>query len=313
MTAQRRWFSGCVAAVAVVVASSADGATAQPPTASTGPSVSASVDKAAPGEQLTIRIAGFTTNAVTVSVCGNEGRRGSSDCNLPASLGVSNPAGGVPVEVLFTVSAPPTTCPCVIRASDNNNDQVAVVPIRVIGHPLGPVEGAPDLEDSITMSVDVADPERTALEMARAGLGGPIAYELTVTIKNRTTVALRNVILNGSVGAPDADNPDNVEIANPDVLQPGETYVATATHEVPAMQWGELQWTVTALGTGNAVAASDTTSRQPTMLVFAVAFACFALFLIPLRHVVARHKRRREQRELEDLMEAGEGRQLIDV
>ena len=71
-------------------------------------------------------------------MCGNLAKRGSTDCNMPASQGVRLYHVDDSPLTAFVVSAPPGTCPCVIRASSDTGE-VAYAPIEIRGVPTGPV------------------------------------------------------------------------------------------------------------------------------------------------------------------------------
>ena len=80
------------------------------------PSVAIDRPEVAPGEHVVLTIEGFTATSVTVSVCGNEDRRGSADCNMAASQSVDMHTDGAPSTAEIPVAAPPVgTAPMAAR------------------------------------------------------------------------------------------------------------------------------------------------------------------------------------------------------
>lgn len=252
------------------------------------PSITAP-ENATPGERITVRVSGFDTEVVTVTVCGNEARRGSSDCNLPGSKAIGTAGNPAPVESDLIVVLPPTTCPCVLRATSRDGTQVAVTPIGILGHPLGPVQGQPPVSDVVELDVSAEPVDGTTLDRIRRALGGPATYELTVEVTNTSGVTLRNLVLSGSVST-DGDEPTLIAIPKPEAIGPGDTYEVVVEHRLGALQIGETEWTATVGGAGDSVSASTTTSYDPRLLIVAILLIAFLLLLIPLRHIVARHR-----------------------
>ena len=91
-------------------------------------------------DRVIVTIDGFEARVVTLSVCGNEGRRGSADCNMVASKGLRLDGDGTATTAQFGISAPPVPCPCIVRVASRNADEVSVVPIKISGHPTGEVQ-----------------------------------------------------------------------------------------------------------------------------------------------------------------------------
>ena len=53
-----------------------------------GPTITVDRPSIKAGDRVLVTLDGFEGTAVTISVCGNEARRGSADCNLTASEGL---------------------------------------------------------------------------------------------------------------------------------------------------------------------------------------------------------------------------------
>ena len=62
---------------------------------------------------------------------------------MVASEGIGLHRDGPTTQRDFVITAPSTTCPCVLRGSSPSNDEVAVAPIELIGHPVGQIVGSP--------------------------------------------------------------------------------------------------------------------------------------------------------------------------
>jgi hypothetical protein len=255
-----------------------------------GPAITAP-ENAVPGERITVRVSGFTTEVVTVSVCGNEARRGSADCNLPGSKAIGTSGNTAPLESDFIVVLPPTTCPCVLRATSRDGTQMAVTPLGILGHPLGPVQGQPPVSDVVDLDVAAEPVDGTTLDRLRRALGGPATYELTVEVTNTSGVTLRNLVLSASV-ATDGEEPTTIVVPKPEAIGPGDTYEVVVEHEIGALDIGTTEWTAEVSGAGDSVSASTTTSYDSRLLIVAILLIVFLLLLIPLRHIVARHRER---------------------
>ena len=80
-----------------------------------GPIVSLDRKELEPGQRVVLNIDGFESLNVTISVCGNDARRGSVDCNMYASEGLKLDTDGTSTVIQIPVAAPPVPCPCVIR------------------------------------------------------------------------------------------------------------------------------------------------------------------------------------------------------
>jgi hypothetical protein len=66
--------------------------------------------------------------------------------------------------------------------STSTNDQVAIVPIVIIGHPVAPVVN-PDVSERLPLDVSVVANESSEgfFEVVRSSLGGAINYDVTIT------------------------------------------------------------------------------------------------------------------------------------
>lgn len=256
----------------------------------TGPVVKLNHTEVAAGDLLLVTIDGFTAPTVTVATCGNEARRGSADCNMVHSKGVRIQGAGSPTVTKVGVFAPPVGCPCVIRVSSQSNDEVVIVPITLIGHPIEPVVGGPNLaEPLVAVTVAAREKPRDLVGRARSSLGGQVTYEVTVTVKNLTTAPLHQVKLFGSVGRNANDELAALTLGDPAEIGPGQTWKQVVSADVPAPSLSPIQWQIVASQAGPKVIATATTRHRPMLLMLLAMALAVAISLLVIR---ARMRRR---------------------
>ena len=288
MSRPRRALAVALAALlAATLVASAVGAQEGEPT---GPSIVLDRTSIRPGERVLVTLDGFDGTAVTISVCGNRAQRGSPDCNLTASEGLGLDTDGTPTMTEFPVAAPSTTCPCVVMASTTSYGEVAVAPIELIGHPVGPVVGSSTLE-AVAVTVDVKRAPRGVLASLRAAVGGPTTYDVTVSVRNRSTATLEKIVLEGSAGRSRDGDLRALDLPPPPALAPGETWTHVARTEVPAPAVGTFAFTVTASGSGPAVSTVQTTRTLPLGLLLVV-----GMLVVDVGAIAWRRRRRRLRR-----------------
>jgi hypothetical protein len=244
------------------------------------------------GDTVSIRISGFTSSFVSISTCGNEARRGSVDCNLVSSKGLRLDANGASDDVVV-VAEPPMKCPCVIRVASDANDEVATVPLRVVGHPTGPVVEPSLIDDAVGLTVDARAATDGFLDWARGAMGGSALYSITVEVANRTTTTLRNVRLFGSVGRGETDELVPIDVPNPGAIAPGSTWTETVYVRVPTPSVGSFRFRMTAAGAGATVDASVVQRHSTPLLLGVLAFLVLDVMVLIVR---ALDRRRRRQR-----------------
>jgi hypothetical protein len=276
--------------VAAATALLPDVATAQD---ADGPSITADRVDVSPGESVVVTLSGWQANVVTVSVCGNAAARGSGDCNMVASEGIGLHGGGPTTQRDFVVTAPPTNCPCVLRASSPSNDEVAVAQIELIGHPVGPIVGSP-ARRPLEVTVDARRATSGILGALRSSLGGPTPYDVTITLHNASAEPVTSVSLAGSATR-GADDVVTIEIPPPAALPPGETWTQTVRAEVPAPAVGTVEWQVAASGAGPMVAAEQRMRNVPVGLLVLVLVFVVDMVAIAVRRL-SRHRQRADGR-----------------
>lgn len=167
-----------------------------------------------PGAQVKVTVGGFSSRTVTVSVCGNEARSGSSDCNMPESEGIGIDSAGEVEIAEMSIAAPPVPCPCILRAASPNNDEVAVADISLIGHPVAPVTGGEEFQQPIAVTVH-AEPAGAGWGWLRSSLGGATDYAVSIKVENTATYAVDDLEITGTAGGGEGDVEVNLEIPSP--------------------------------------------------------------------------------------------------
>jgi hypothetical protein len=267
----------------------------------TGPVVKLNHTEVAPGDLLLVTIDGFKAQTVTIATCGNEARRGSADCDMVDSKGVRIEATGSPTVTKAGVFAPPVGCPCVIRVSSQTNDEVVVVPITLLGHPIEPIVASPSPDTPlVAVSVDATAAPRGLVGWVRSNLGGSVPYEVTVIVKNLTTGTLHHVTLFGSVGHGAGDEIAPLDLDNPGELAPGQTWTQVVAAEVPAPSLSSVQWQVVASLAGPRVVATATTKHRPVVLLILTMVLVVSFSLLAIRYRMRRRA----------LQEVGAGQEL---
>lgn len=296
-------------------ASASDGST-------TGPTVSLDPAQVKPTDFLTVTIKGFTATYVVISVCGNEARRGSSDCNMPGSEGLridNQGVGGLTIDRI-PIAAPPADCPCVIRVSSRDTGEIAVAPLVLIGHPVSPVVDPVGLGNPIDVAITATPKPSGFLETFRAGLGGPTRYDVTVTVHNHSSVPLTKIKVYGSAGRKSDDNLAQLDLVDPGALKAGQTWRQTVSVVVPAPSFGSVDWSVTASGAGPTVTATSSSRHRPMLLIVIVMILAADIAFLLIRMLIRRHATQDARRAAEDddgLREPGEpidvdSRELVD-
>lgn len=288
MSLARRALAGLVLGLG---ASLALAAAAAAQSAVSSPSISIDRAEAAVGEAVIVTVSGFDARPVTISVCGNEARRGSADCDMRGSRARETQPDS-PVGAELVVDAPPMPCPCVVRASTQDNSVIAVASLVIIGHPVADVVGSSPTDQPLVAAV-VAEPAPTGLsQQLRSSLGGSSRFDLTIRVTNTASFEIGDVAVAAAFTRARFDDTRDVDVPSAGALAPGQTWEHTVRVEVPSLTFGDVEWTATASGQGPPVTATDRTSSFPVLLVV------FGLVLlvdlsILLGRAVARVRRRR--------------------
>lgn len=145
-----RW---AVLSIAALLACGAVAESALAQSTPAGPSVELDRTSLVLGDDVVVTVSGFENRTVSVSVCGNEARRGTVDCDLRGSAGLQLNADLSPTTIQIVVRRPPAPCPCVVRVASRSNDEIALAPVQIRGVPTEPVEGGTTPEESLEVTV----------------------------------------------------------------------------------------------------------------------------------------------------------------
>ena len=258
-----------------------------------GPIVSSSRPKVEVNGRTVLTIDGFISPYVTISICGNEARRGSADCNMSASEGVEV-RGDAPLALQMPVAAPPVDCPCVIRVVGKDSGEVAVTPIVLIGHPIGPLVDPTVFGDLVAVSIVARETPKGALDALRSALGGRTNYSVTVRVKNLATTPLKQVSVSASAGRSAADDSlVSLELEEPGLIGVGQTWQQTVAVVIPSPAFGSTEWRAAVSGAGQTVVGTSITKHRPWLLIVLVMVVVLNTSLLIIRW----RMRRRAARE----------------
>jgi sortase A len=251
------------------------------------PTIALDRSTAHPGDNIVVQFHNWQSRDVTLSICGNLARRGSVDCNIVGSEGV--PISALSPETLsdFVVPVPPTTCPCVIRAANSTQTEIAYAPVVLIGVATGPLVSPSDFSP-IDTTVDVRRVHAGLGAALRSALGGPTAYDVSVTLRNKSADTLTDVRPYGWAGRSKTDQSRTLSFPAVGDLGPGQSWTHVVHVRTPAPHLGRFYWEVSVSGAGPAVHAESVTRDTPWLLVVLV-----ALIIGDIAVIVARRFRRR--------------------
>jgi hypothetical protein len=254
-----------------------------------GPTATADRPEVELGSDLRVTVQGFQSQKVTLAICGNEARRGSGDCNMTSSMAEGLAPDSMPTVITMRVAAPPTPCPCLVRVSSGLDEEVAVAPIRIIGHPVAPVADSPNLNNPFVLTIRAEPVSGGTVGWMRSSLGGPVRYQVTATVRNRSTVPLDVARVAGAAGRSDSSDLVSFTFGEPGTLQPGQTWTQVVTATLPAPSFGTMKWRVSAITTGAPVFATATTDHRPWLLIFIAMILVLDLTWLAMRFLVRRH------------------------
>ncbi|MCD0449011.1 hypothetical protein LO762_07380 [Actinocorallia sp. API 0066] len=172
------------------------------PLGAQGPTVEVDRQEVAPGQTVTVRLAGWPSGNVAIELCGNEGRRGTADCAVGSSATTFVGPQGT-ATALLTVAKPPVGCPCVVSVRPVGGGQARTVPISV--------KGVRTLSEAQRAEADASTPSLTVTRVALEGggfssawFGGPAERTLVFTVKNDGDLPVSDAPVTLAVGrAPD--------------------------------------------------------------------------------------------------------------
>ena len=285
---------------------------AAPGHAQTGPHIELDKTTVSPGDAVIVSMYGFTAPQVTLAVCGNLAKRGSSDCNMSASQSDSvRPDGELTLSQLF-VQAPPVPCPCIVRVSSSTNDEFAVTPIDILGHPVAPVA---DITNGPLIEVEL-DAERvpgSLSDTVGTAIGRSTEYDIAVSVRNITTETLSNVVIRGSGGRSFEDEAATLHFDQPGPIDPGQTWSQTVRAKIPAPAIGKFTWTVDVSGAGETVEADQVTRSNPILLYTLIGILVIDLIVLAVRLMTrGRRRRKRAGSSVDDAWTEGDSAETVE-
>ncbi|MBV8690431.1 MAG: hypothetical protein JOY57_02135 [Actinobacteria bacterium] len=245
-----------------------------------------------PGENIIVQFHNWKARAVTLSVCGNLASRGSADCDLVGSQGVPMSRFSPETVTAFAVTAPPTTCPCVLRASDSLQTEIAYASITLLGVAVGPVVSPADFS-AVTLTMKVARVKRGAGAAVRSSLGGPTTYVVTVVVRNTSVESLTGVRLYGRAGRSQTDQTRTLEFPAVPSIGAGQSWTHRVEVRTPAPHLGRFYWEVSVSGGGRPIHVESVTRDTPWLLILMVAIVVGDLAMMLARRIKRRGLRRR--------------------
>jgi hypothetical protein len=234
----------------------------------------------APGSMVTLRISGFSAKVVTVMVCGNEGRRGSADCNLGAAMAVDVPQDRPVSFAVLTMVTPPSPCPCIVQVASERFDEVAAAPFTLLGHPIAEVQETGESANPLQVSIVAKPAEDGFLTRVRRSLGGSSWYDVTVIVKNASVSTVEAPQLSVTAGRGTTEEQVNVVFPAIGDLEAQAVWRHTERAQLPAPLYGSTQWRATATAYALSTTTTTSTENRPTLLV--VLGGVFALAVLAL-------------------------------
>lgn len=194
---------------------------------------------ASPGEEVVVELIDWPPGPVLVSVCGNNARRGSEDCNLAGTKAVDVYGGARTFRL--RVTSPPIHCPCVVRATTQRTDVVRQAPLDVVGHPSGPEllpEHQPVAASEVPIRARLIDADQGWTGALLPLVAGPTNRTLAVTVRNDSDQAVEQVRIVGSVGR-SRSSAEPIASATIDELAAGEQRTVRIPVRIGVPAWGD--------------------------------------------------------------------------
>lgn len=258
----------------------------KPASAGRVPSVGLVVKEVTVGTTVSLRLSGFTAKVLTIQICGNEGRKGSVDCNVLDAKTVDVPSESKIFLTDFTVTKPPVPCPCIVQVASERFDEVAVAAFTLLGHPIAPVVENGTGSIPLQLSI-VAEPVDGGLwGRARTSLAGATWYDVTVIVQNTSASAVEGTALAVEVGRGTDDVIREVAFPKVGALAPRGTWRETVRLRMTSPVYGTFLWRATTTAFGLSTTATTTTRSQPTLLVVLVLVLAVVVLTLLVRLVL---------------------------
>ncbi|MFI0349092.1 hypothetical protein [Actinomadura sp. 9N407] len=251
------------------------------------PGLSAEPGEAPAGTAVRVRGSAWTPGAmVQVQICGQNAVHGSADCDTRFGVTARIAPTGT-FEAGLAVGAPPSACPCVIRAAtlpgSGGRALQRTIPFAVLGHRTGAI-----LPEVVPVQADVV-----GLDVVGGGgrgelFGGTPRRTLVVRIRNAGAEPIKDAPLVAGWGA--GKEPDSpLDAPESGSIGPGETATYRIPVELPAASFGTF---VVGGRYAGSVPFKTSFSTYPWGLIGANALAAL-LLLLGIRLTLRRRSARR--------------------
>jgi len=273
------------ALLALVALTSAPSAHAQAQDGAPSPTISVSLDAATVGQGVVVSGTSFpASTSVSLQLCGDEARNGSTDCDVVAGQTVVTDERGT-FQGNIVVRFPPVPCPCVVWATSNGSAPAsATAPIGVVSATYTPpvTPAAPATTTPQVVIVRSVAHQRSAW---RGWFGLPSRVDVEVTVRNDGSSTVQDPVLSMTVGK--SDDPIRV-VSSPAMspLAPGEERTIVVPVDLGALSYG--RYTVK-----GSFGASDVAFRVHTSVVpwAGLLILVAAVALLWRRRVIRRRRR----------------------
>jgi hypothetical protein len=267
--------------LSVLVALGVVGAASSPALAA--PAATVEPSAVAVGAPVIVRGSGFDPGSlVSVEVCGNEGRRGSADCDQSTSLDTGVSSSGE-LAVQLSVGTPPSPCPCVVKLTSLSSSASATAPISVIGAPTADAATLAQQYPDVNRQLAVNNPHFEGEGPWTAWFGGSPHRDLVYTVQNTGNVTVEDPPIIVALGK----GSDPTGIVHPPpvgVLQPGESRTYHVPVDLGVLAFGHYQAVGKIPGFANPVEFRASTSTYPWALLLLIVVGAFEFVLIKARN-----------------------------
>jgi hypothetical protein len=217
------------------------GAQGQAPPSGSSATLAVTPTDGAVGADVVVELRDWPDGPVFVGSCGNEARRGSEDCNQPATRSVLVREGRATTRL--RLAAPPIHCPCVVRAATTDGELVRLAPILLVGVPVGPpvlpLAGRADAED-LEVRARTRAGDRGVVDRILPLVAGPVRTELVVRVRNVGAEPVRDLVVTAAVGRTRREAAPLGRRTVPEIA-PGASTTVTVPVRIDGPTWGRYE------------------------------------------------------------------------
>jgi hypothetical protein len=211
-----------------------------------------------------VTLNGWTDSAV-VTVCGDDGRRGATDCDQVSGVGFPESRRG-PEGRFMTLGTPPVPCPCVLRASTPGEDIVKTMAIDLLGVPTAPLaDVATSNSRALAIEASVLSTHASIANLVRNAMGGRTRRVLLLTIKNKSSTIVSDISVTAALGRT-TQSGETLQSPNIDPIGPHETRTFTIEFALRPPAFGAFKVFGTVYSSGEPISFQATTHSTPWLL-----------------------------------------------